>query len=320
MAKPFRIVVLGDSIMWGQGLADHEKFTIKIRDWLAQQLSRPVTMEVFAHSRAVIEADATRDREPALPGELPNKYPSITAQANQVADPGEVDLVLLNGGINDMGAEKIVNPFHLHNLNWIRQQSEEHCGKMTGLLQSAILPRMARAAVVVVGYYPLISEQSDPLKVAKLTGLLCENLPGIKNILQSFNHAIIKPLAAQSAAWINACDHTMKAAVDAANLQARNRGAWWMTAAAPATQTPPQFAFAPVNFAAEHCYAAPATLLWLLHEADSMMVQRVKQCMEFAVTNPTCPVEAAFHPNRQGALAYEAAIKSVLTKYLSHWR
>ena len=35
---PFRVVVLGDSIMWGQGLPEADKFTTQVREWLARQL------------------------------------------------------------------------------------------------------------------------------------------------------------------------------------------------------------------------------------------------------------------------------------------
>ena len=52
----FRIVSIGDSIIWGQGLLPNEKF-----DWLVQQALLPmhpdgVTLESLAHSGAVIGA------------------------------------------------------------------------------------------------------------------------------------------------------------------------------------------------------------------------------------------------------------------------
>ncbi len=328
MDEAFRMVVLGDSIMWGQGLADHEKFSTKIQNWLAVQLARPMDLEVLAHSRAVIAADEVQDLIPARPGEIPHKYPSITAQAKQVTNPSEVDLLLVDGGIDDMGAEKIVNPLHMFDLDWIREQASVYCGKMKDFLLSVILPRFPRAVIIVAGYYPLISPLSDPLKTASLTDHLCPGFLALGKFIEVIENNFLLPLARQSGAWAQASDRALRDAVETANARAKNAGSgdangatWWMASlASAAPPAPPQVDFAPVNFGPEHCYAAPNTLLWTLGEADSVMPQRIKQCLQYAAGDPTCPVQAAFHPNRQGAVAYEEAIKTVLATYIPFWR
>lgn len=50
------------------------------------------------------------------------------------------------------------------------------------------------------------------------------------------------------------------------------------------------------------------------------MPSRLKQCVEYASVNPTCPVEAAFHPNRKGAERYANAILSALEEFIPAWR
>jgi len=71
MPDRFWLVVLGDSITWGQGLLEGEKFSTRVERWLSAELARLVEKEVFAHSRAVIAPDEVEDAKPPKPGEVP---------------------------------------------------------------------------------------------------------------------------------------------------------------------------------------------------------------------------------------------------------
>src|SRR5882762_9891680 len=51
---PLHMLVIGDSIMWGQGLRDEEKFSTRVQCWLEEKTNRPVKVQVEAHSGAVI--------------------------------------------------------------------------------------------------------------------------------------------------------------------------------------------------------------------------------------------------------------------------
>lgn len=267
---------------------------------------------------------------PAKPGEIPHKYPSITAQAKQVPNPWEVDLVLVDGGINDMGAEKILNPIHLFDPDWIRGQAAAYCGRMKDLLTLTILPRFTKAIIVVTGYYPLISQQSDPFKAAKLMNHLCPDLATAASIFERIERTFLAPLAQQSSAWVEASNQALRAAVESANFErtkvvavdrSEESGARQSSHTTSGSQSRPAgVVFAPVNFGPEHCYAAPATLLWTLGEEDSVMTDRLKQCLQFAFGNPTCPFEPAFHPNRKGAEAYAGAINADLNGFISFWK
>lgn len=55
-ARPIYMVALGDSIMWGQGLDDHQKFQSKIASWIQSTHpdKRPVKRWNFAHSGATL--------------------------------------------------------------------------------------------------------------------------------------------------------------------------------------------------------------------------------------------------------------------------
>src|SRR5688500_464062 len=57
-AAPLRMLVLGDSIMWGQGLREEEKFSSRVKCWLQEKTNREVKVHVEAHSGAVISAES----------------------------------------------------------------------------------------------------------------------------------------------------------------------------------------------------------------------------------------------------------------------
>lgn len=101
----YRILVFGDSTMWGNGLNDEQKFHALVESRVRAKPGKiGVYRTVAAHNGAVIGAGDTHT-EPELHGEIPTKYPTITQQVaklKQLPDAPFVDLVLVDGGINDV--------------------------------------------------------------------------------------------------------------------------------------------------------------------------------------------------------------------------
>lgn len=69
--RPLRMLALGDSVMWGQGLRDENKFSHRLRNWLCEQRGggvcqneEDVQLHVEAHSGAVI-GEPKKDRDKA---------------------------------------------------------------------------------------------------------------------------------------------------------------------------------------------------------------------------------------------------------------
>src|SRR6476620_12094198 len=56
---PLQMLVIGDSIMWGQGLRDDEKFSSRVKCWLQEKTDREVKLHMEAHSGAVISGSAS---------------------------------------------------------------------------------------------------------------------------------------------------------------------------------------------------------------------------------------------------------------------
>jgi lysophospholipase L1-like esterase len=160
---PFEMLVLGDSVVWGQGLQEGQKFYTLVRDALVSELLRrgDIRMLVRAHSGGTILPQ--HDFTPRNYGEVPTARPSLYEQAAMASDlydylkvpPENVNLVLLNGGINDFGVPALVNP--LTREDRLREQAHSIFRvEMKNLLQR-LLGKFPNALFVVTGYYPMIT-------------------------------------------------------------------------------------------------------------------------------------------------------------------
>src|SRR5258708_6074003 len=146
----YKILTLGDSVMWGQGLQQGQKFAQLVANRIAG-LGRTVELAALPHSGAVVcPGPMPPSRFTSyLYGELPRSFPSISSQlevAGQTAGyadflkPGDgdlpswkatklalqhaiagysgpgghpPDLILVDGGINDIGALQVAIPWDL---------------------------------------------------------------------------------------------------------------------------------------------------------------------------------------------------------------
>jgi lysophospholipase L1-like esterase len=167
---PFRIVSMGDSIIWGQGLLETEKFDYLVWQNLQAKIGNVSPPDRIAHSGAVICAKG--DSEGPEPGEVPVPLYSIMEQCARYADSSEaVDIVFLDGGINDVGLATILNPLAV--IPSLDSLIHGACyTSMLNLLQ-AVSTKFSKPTcrILVTGYYPIISPKSDPFGVATLLGL-----------------------------------------------------------------------------------------------------------------------------------------------------
>jgi hypothetical protein len=281
--SPFELAVLGDSITWGSGLPEEHKFTTLVEGWLEQRLGRPVHPQVLAHSLAVVAPDPAEDAAPPAWGEIRFNHPSVTHQAlhdARLSDPGPaaIDLVLVDGSINDLGPVNLLLPWR--SPQWVRDEAAELSGRRMSDLLLAMLDRFPKARVVVTGYYPIVSS------LTSFAGALAPLLPFRRRLIEL------------STAWAQASDQWLRWAVQQANLHGSRPG--------------PRVLYADAGFRRENCYAAPETYLWTLGEALSdgspLGKRRRCECRRLRPLDPICPVDMAFHPNRRGARAYADAI------------
>jgi len=158
------LLVIGDSIVWGQGLA-HEHKTATI---LAKHLGAKMMM--LAHSGAKI---GIRDSYTVImpSAEVPCFFPTILQQLQEFkGDPASVEWVLMNGGINDVEIQRVFNP--MIPLYELELHIRNYCGRdLLAILQLAT-QKFPKARILVLGYYPALSHVSRAEGVESLYSLV----------------------------------------------------------------------------------------------------------------------------------------------------
>src|SRR5438105_3453790 len=80
--RQFNLLVLGDSITWGQGLKDEHKIWYLVKAWLEATGGRQVRERIEAHSGAVVGSvgDSGGNSASPLDGEINRALPSVNDQ------------------------------------------------------------------------------------------------------------------------------------------------------------------------------------------------------------------------------------------------
>lgn len=335
----FNLLVLGDSILWGQGLKDEHKSWYLVKTWLESSYGQHVRERIEAHSGAIIgtAGDLGADRIPALNGEVSRGVPSVNGQIDNVlrsaADPTKVDLVLVDGCINDLDARRLLNAANAP--AGILELAQQKCVAPVEALLGRIATTFPNAHIVVTGYYPILSERSandffmralyerlytgtEPMNTKQLRGRLIEI----------------------SREWYQATNRMLAAATEKVDAQLSARG------------SRQRALFAQVGFLPEHSFAAPQSRLWgfnasairkllviltlgrvTLNTNDERRKQRSANCNEI-FARPAgetkeqkaqrenrlmqCRLAAIGHPNPKGAQMYAEAINQQLKMLISN--
>ncbi len=298
---PFRIAVIGDSVMWGEGLHDLQKVSTKVHYYLQNNLGgRAVRLQQLAHCGAVIVSwDLQQEAAAAaagMNGELPRMLPSITYQAaHQVEDPAGIDLVLMNGGINDVGVRHIMNIFH--SMEPVRSDIWTMGQRMATLLNDVVVPRFPKATIVVTNYFPVISDESNPtLALGMLSYTLGDQEDGWDSTFRPV-------LAARWRVFHDESTAALRAAVDRVNAD-------------NGTQ---RVRFVESGFGPANAVGASAPWLYGAEEIDPVDYWRKAIC-DAHLPELFCYRANAGHPNRYGAEAYAAAILKEISPLIPGWR
>lgn len=291
--------VPGDSVVWGQGLLEADKFYSKVLAAFQGKNPNGVLVRA-AHSGAAIDTDDGSPNDPA-PGEIPRTKPTIRQQCDSFGgDPKAVRLILLAGGINDVKVEKIISPFTSSSA--LHRAIELYCHVHMTTLLTTLAGKFANpdCQIIVVGYYPIISEASAPLSVPRLLEALGHDF-GIAQTLTGRGFILSDPVDLALQFW-HESDEALQRAVDQANQIAGNR-----------------VTFVSPGFTPDNSLFAPASCLWELNldlsAQDPMRATREQQCQQFDPTFPQsviCARASVGHPNLAGAQKYADAILRVL--------
>ncbi len=340
---PFRLLVIGDSIMWGQGLREEEKFSARVKCWLEEKTNREVTVHREAHSGAVISNASS----PPLPftarsGEVNSDTPTINEQLDHAIqfyreDRSSPQLILMNGCINDVGVKKLLTAYTT--LEDVRGLAQKSCRDDMYSLLRRVRKSFPESYVLVTGYYPIVSPLTADNAFIRLLIKSLNNRN--KEAPRLSDKEIRERLIAISNEWYKTSTASLSEAVAKTNADG-----------GPDAATA-KVLFVEIQFGPEHVFAAPDTLLWnfifgstnlsgfrkvivlitfgtAAYKAnDHVRDSRIKSCEE-TFKKPKgvkeekseearrqdlfliCRYASLGHPNQMGALIYTEAIKGQL--------
>ena len=342
-----QMLVLGDSIMWGQGLRDEEKFSSRVKCWLQDKTNREVKVHVEAHSGAVISAaTAALLSFTTANGEVNLPTPTVNEQLDHAIqfykeNRSSPHLVLMNGCINDVGVKNLLAASTP--LDDLRARVRQSCGADMYVLLQRVRKSFPQSHVLVTSYYPIVSLQSDDNAFLRL---LVKKLNNQRPETRQMSDKEMRAgLIAISAEWYKSSTASIMNAVAKLNADS-------------ASQFSPEVTFVEIQFGPEHLFAAPDTLLWNFMFAstqlsgftkvivllsfgtaayktnDHVRESRIKSCEQTFKKRKgikedksqkslredlflVCRYASLGHPNQMGALIYTEAIKAQLQQIIA---
>ncbi len=332
-AKPFEMLVVGDSHISGQGLREKDKFYYLVKEWLGRDVfgaSRQVNLKVKAHSGARIDLHKEELELLMKAGDDINKFhhaeanlsqPSILKQIDfarkEYETPESVDLVMLSGSITDVLVANTINPFLKEKK--VRGLIHKYCNESMLRLLEHTTDTFPNALVVVIGYFPIISTKSDVNKISRylfkavkfphqLHFLLTNGMS--KQLLMKI---IRKKIALRSRMWVKESNREIREAIGKMNAKFDK----------------PKVIFVESPITEDNCYGTKNSMLWETDKdnlpEDQRYGERKEMCPKvFAelkhhhygkMSVRMCELAAIAHPNVQGSKAFAEAVKNSLERF-----
>src|SRR5438309_4426848 len=342
--RPQNMLGLGDSIRWGQGLKEDHKAWRQVETWLEQTIGREVRAKIEAHSGAVIgSSDSSPDSSTIwLDGEINRAVPTVNEQIGYAlrsySDRSQVDLVLVDGCINDIDARRFLNASNTP--AGIRELAQAKCGAPVEALLEKVVSSFPNAHVIITGYYPIISQKtSNDLFMRALGKRLYTPATGSPRISDK---ELRRRLIAISQEWYDASNEKLASA--ARSVDAR----------LTASGSRQRILFAKVEFLPDYAFGSHGSRLWgfdasplrkllvilafgrvSIRTNDETRSQRSESCKE-VFKRPEgetkdqesarewrlmlCKWAALGHANRKGSAMYVEAITNQLKLLISGGR
>lgn len=333
VADKFDMLVVGDSLIWGQGLLEKDKFYTLTADWLRTEAfgaPRVVDLKVKAHSGSTLkfhpeEAEkykrVGRDEayfyKPELNIDFPSTWKQIEVAADEYRAAGNsngVDLVMMTGGITDITVAKVLDPKGDDAL--LITQTEKYCRDDMFDVLEHVAANNPNALIVVAGYFPMLSPKTNSGKLLNswlesmsfpLIFKPFANNPLTRNL---FFKGTRKRAIQRSRLWLEHSNKNLRLAVERFNAKSGRSRAVFIES--PITE--------------DGSLETPNTLLFRMGKRgrpeDPMFASRQADCraalpelkkstgIEFPVRY--CEIAGVGHPNAAGAKAYVESIKSTL--------
>lgn len=328
------VVAIGDSVVWGQALQHEDKFVTQVYEELTGE--RFPERNLKAHSGAIIGADGPVrgvEQEYGPIGtrtgrhEKPSDGPTILQQLDRLpydylAHDGfgsdlqreddraydraaDVDLVFLDGGINDVSIGTITSVFKSRAA--LARAIERYCYEDLSELIARTRRKFPNATIVVTSYFPFASHESNlNLKqISVLSSMLMGRLVGA--IIYIVGGTLIR-LVVEGVLFFNR--HQLAGVRRAVTEQRR-------------VDDGPGIVFATPRFRPKNSANAPDPWLWPIREGllpvgglgDSEIAELRHAVCDATDSGIVCKKAATCHPNPDGADAYTAAILEGLEEH-----
>jgi hypothetical protein len=158
----FYLAVLGDSVLWGNGLTDRDKIPALVAREIEQILGRRVITQLLAQSGAtIVPGPDDGVCSASCNGEVPFVSTSVMTQVSLVDRPELVELALVDGCANDISIPKLLSPQTTD--AELESLSVQFCNTAMIDLLRQVRTALPGATIIVTGYYAMISEQSSTL-------------------------------------------------------------------------------------------------------------------------------------------------------------
>lgn len=338
-----QMLVLGDSILWGQGLREQQKSWFRVKCWLQETTGRIVDVTVKAHSGAVVERSPGQTQSYSSPNREVNlPLPSINEELDEAlkdyGDGAKVDLVLVDGCINDVDVRNLLNASI--NVDSIRDRTKESCGAAMTRLLRRVVASFPNAHVILPSYYRIVSQETEDSAFIRLLVKQLAGKPVVEGRRLS-DKDMRDRLIANSEEFYTVSTAGLREAVRQVNEELQARA------------SKQKVLFVNIQFWPEHAFSAKDTLLWTFVFAstnlsgfrkilvaltfgraaynanDTVRKERIESCKQ-TYKKPKSPKEdkdhkrdrenrllacryaSLGHPNQMGALIYAEAIKGQL--------
>ena len=229
----FEMLVVGDSLIWGQGLEEKDKIYTLTKDWLQTELGKNVNLKVKAHSGATIflpdneakllqkgEIAETRTFYPEVNLSFPTLKAQIENAQNEYQTPENVNLVLLTGGIGGITGAGVLNPFGNNKI--LQNDIKKYCNEEMFHFLEYSANVFPNALFTVIGYFPILSQKSDTAKTFNsfltLYAIPRPLKPLVNNILtRQFFKPIKNKALKRSRIWFEDSNRELNTAVNRLN-------------------------------------------------------------------------------------------------------
>src|SRR6266852_4974452 len=330
-ARQLNLLVLGDSIMWGQGLNEQHKAWYQVKSWLKENTNRDVRENIEAHSGALVGVNDVPWSNDAPPdGEVSSAVPTVNHELDRAlrsyANPSQVDLVLVDGCINDVDIRNLLNAANTS--DDVKRMATQKCGMPMQALLRRVASSFPSAHIIVTGYFPIISERTPNSLLMKAMARMFYQ-PGPKPVKMK-QKDLRERLIAVSRTWYQTSNAALGEAVDKVAAELAAKG------------SRQRILFVEIPFPPEYSFNAPDTRLWgfnasflrkllavltlgrvTLKTDDEQRRQRVASCNKQykrpagetssqrgtrEMRRMLCWYASLGHPNRKGSAIYADAI------------